>query len=253
MSLATSRGAPGAYHSHRDLLRGERLWAWGYSGVSASSAAGRRTSHSVITLSDIKGGIATVRLLRDLLCDSMLRFIPAPPDVRQRALHDPESVLPHVMAAAELPPLPLTIPVLKFSQSHSSDLIRHADNTLEPILTSPLGLYVSREPDEHHQRCGINEARHRPISNPESKHTRARKIGALTSSFVLDQPARPSLAQCRVLKPPPELRLPVMVSDHLGGYSMPARDGGEADEIESFPDSEGKSEERDWAKQRLCV
>ncbi len=74
-------------------------------------------------LSNIKGGIASLRLLRDLLRDGKLKFIPAPPDIRQRALHDPESVLPHVMSAAKLPPLPLTITTLKFSESHFCDLM----------------------------------------------------------------------------------------------------------------------------------
>ncbi|PIL27901.1 hypothetical protein GSI_10023 [Ganoderma sinense ZZ0214-1] len=157
-----------------------------------------------MNLSDIKGGIAPLRELRDLLHDGTLRFIPAPPDVRERALHDPESVLPHVIAAAKLPPLPLTIPVLKFSlrppNAHIPPALIPAPaeervldpRTLEPVLTAPLGPDSTSQPHERRQRCDVNKARHRPVSNPEGKPMRARKIGALTSSYVLDPPARPS-------------------------------------------------------------
>ncbi|KAM5530351.1 hypothetical protein V8D89_015992 [Ganoderma adspersum] len=233
-----------------------------------------------MNLSDIKGGIAPLRLLRDLLRDGTLKFIPVPPDVRQRALHDPDSVLPHVMATAKLPPLPRTLPVLKVSESRFHDLIaprarisrlalrqsvstcmqipvpslaqEHVldPNTLEPILTAPLGPSSSSQPRERRQRCDINKARHRPISNPEGKPMRARKIGALTSNFVLDRPTRPAPTQGRVLKPLSELRLPVMVDDRLGGYVAPGRDNGDVDEIESFSDSEDESERRNRAKRR---
>ncbi|KAM5530059.1 hypothetical protein V8D89_008790 [Ganoderma adspersum] len=238
-------------------------------------------------LSDIKGGIAPLRLLRDLLRDRTLKFIPAPHDVQQRALHDPDSVLPHVMAAAKLPPLPRTIPILKFSESRFRNLVAsrghvapltrqqpastpahvlvptstaaeqrvlHPD-TLEPILTAPLGPGSSRQTRQRRQRCDVNKARHRPVSNPEGKPIRARKVGALTSNFVLDQPQGPgpSTAPRKVMKPLSEHRLPVMVNDHLGGYVTLGRDDGEVDEIESFSDSEGESERRIRAKRQRCL
>ena len=242
-------------------------------------------------LSDIKGGIAPLRLLRDLLRNGTLKFIPAPPDVRQRALHDPDSVLPHVMSAAKLPPLPLTIPMLKFSESRFHDLIAsrgilalrthrqvvstrahlpssapvlaeervlHPD-TLEPVLTAPILSDSSRQPRARRQRCDVNKARHRPISNPEGKPLRARKVGALTSNFVLDRPTAPSAAstssRSRVLKPLSEHRLPVMVNDHLGGYVTPGRGDGdlEVDEIESFTDSEDEGGRRNRVKRRRCL
>ena len=238
-----------------------------------------------MNLSEIKGGIAPLRLLRDLLREGTLKFVPAPPDVRQRALHDPESVLPHVLAAAKFPPLSRTIPVLKFSESRFRDLTascgrvqpleyRHPvstrahtpvfvpapaeerilhPHTLEPVLTAPLGPSSSSQPCERRQRCDVNRARHRPVSNPEGKPMRARKIGALTSRFVLDTPTRPAAEPRKVLKLLSELRLPVMVDDQLGGCVELARDDGESDEIESFSDSEDESGERgNRAKRRRC-
>ena len=238
-----------------------------------------------MNLSEIKGGVAPLRLLRDLLRDGTLKFILAPPDVRQRALHDPESVLPHVLAAAKFPPLSRTIPVLKFSESQFCDLAssrghvqptgrRHPvsththtpvlapalaeerilhPHTLEPVLTAPLGPSSSSQPRERRQRCDVNKARHRPVSNPEGKPMRARKIGALTSSFVLDRPTRLNHAQGKALKPLSELRLPVMVDDQLGGCVELGRDGEESDEIEPFSDSEDESSGwRNRAKRRRC-
>ena len=82
---------------------------------------------------------------------------------------------------------------------------------------------------------------------------RARKVGVLTSDCVLDRRARPSYAKGRVLKPLSELRLPVMVSDHLGGYDLLGGDEAEADDIESFSDSDGEGERRNRAKRRRCV
>ncbi|KAM5535148.1 hypothetical protein V8D89_011234 [Ganoderma adspersum] len=301
-----SDAVPQTYHSNRDSFRGELRSGLNTMFAVAAGIAGMGLPYSkeryarivvwclgllldgwpahipFMNLSDIKGGIAPLRLLRDLLRDGTLNFIPAPPDVRQRALHDPESVLPHVIAAAKLPPLPLTIPTLKFSESHFRDLtaprgnvphlahrqqvstrtrtrmpvlaeerVLHPD-TLEPVLTAPLGPGSSSHPRERRQRCDINKARHRPVSNPEGKPMRARKIGALTSNFVLDQPTHPSPAQGKVLKPLSELRMPVMVSDDLGGYIALGRDNGEVDEIESFSDSEDESERRKRAKRRRC-
>ncbi len=234
-------------------------------------------------LSDIKGGIASLRLLRDLLRDGTLKFIPAPLDVRQRALHDPESVLPHVMSAAKLPPLPLTTTALKFSESCFRDLmaphgkvsplsrqqpiststrahlpapaeerVLHPD-TLEPVLTTPIGPGSSRQPCERRQRSDVNKARRRPISNPDGKPMRARKVGTLTSNFVLDRPPGPSIASTsggRVMKRLSELRMPVMVNENLGGYVTPGRDDGEVDDIELFTESEDESERRNRAKRQ---
>ncbi|KAM5535090.1 hypothetical protein V8D89_011176 [Ganoderma adspersum] len=241
-----SDAAPQTYHSDRDSFRGELR-----GGLNTRFAA----------------GIAGMGLPY-----SKEKFIPAPPDIRQRALQDPEGVLPHVMAAAKLLPLPLAIPVLKFSQSRFRDLTSsHGSpastrahlpvpdaaeelvldpDSLEPILTAPLSPSSLGQPRERRQRRDVNKARHRPVSNPDGKPMRARKVGALTSNFVLDQPARPTTAAHKVLKPLSELRLPVIVSDRLGGYVAPGRDDGEADEIESFSDSEDESERRNWAKRR---
>ncbi|PIL26722.1 hypothetical protein GSI_11201 [Ganoderma sinense ZZ0214-1] len=189
------------------------------------------------------------------------------------------------MAAAKLPPLPLTIPILKFSESRFHDLIAprgqvalpphrqpvstraclpapiptmaeelvlHPD-TLETVLTVPLGPHSSHGPHERRQRCDVNKARHRPVSNPEGRPMRARKVGTLTSCFVLDRPARVSPGQGKVLKPLSELRLPVMVNDHLGGYTVPGEDDREVDEIESLSDeSVDESERRDRLKRRCC-
>ena len=237
-----------------------------------------------MNLSEIKGGTTPLRLLRDLLRDGTLKFVPAPPEIRQRALHDPESVLPHILAAAKFPPLPHTIPVLKFSESRFRDLtaprgrvqplayrypvstrthtpvlapapaeerVLHP-HTLEPVLTAPLGPSSSSQPRERRQRCDINRARHRPVSNPEGKPMRARKIGPLTSRFVLDTPTRPAAQPRKVLKPLSELRLPVMVDDQLGGCVEMGRDEGESDEIEPFSDSEDESGRWNRVKRRRC-
>ncbi|KAM5545312.1 hypothetical protein V8D89_000925 [Ganoderma adspersum] len=234
-------------------------------------------------LSDIKGGVAPLRLLRDLLRDGTLKFIPAPPDVRRRALHDPESVLPHIIAAAKLPPLPRTIKPLKFSLERFRDLttsrggraqlsrerqpsssaqqrlppapqerVLHPDN-LEPVLTSPIGIGSSPAIHERRQRCDTNKARHRPVSNPEGRPLRARKIGVLTSQFVLDRPAGPEPravppSRGKVLKPLSEHRLPLMVNDDLGRYITQGRDDREVEEIES--DSEDERESGRQAKRR---
>ncbi|KAM5537483.1 hypothetical protein V8D89_008810 [Ganoderma adspersum] len=298
------------YHSDRDLFRGELRGGLNTNFALATGIVGMGLPYSkerygrivvwclgllldgwpahipFTNLSDIKGGIIPLRLLRDLLRDGTLKFIPAPHDARQRALHDPESVLPHVMAAAKLPPLPRTIPILKFSESRFRDLIAprghvapltrqhpastrahvlvptpaaeervlHPD-TLEPVLTTPIGPSSSTRPRERRQRCDINKARHRPVSNPEGKPMRARKVGALTSNFVLDRPqgSGPRTAPRKVMKPLSEHRLPVMVNDHLGGYVTPSGDDGEVDEIESFTDSEDESERRTRAKRQRCL
>ncbi|KAM5543358.1 hypothetical protein V8D89_003232 [Ganoderma adspersum] len=303
-----SNTAPQTYHSDRDSFRGELRGGLNdmlalAAGIAQMGLPYSKEKYARIVvwclrllldgwpahipftnLSDIEGGIASLRLLRDLLRDGTLKFIPAPPDVRQRALHDPESVLPHVMAAAKLPPLPRTIPVLKFSESRFHDLTASRGHvkpllcrnlvstrtrtpvlapvpaeehvlhphTLEPVLTTPLGPSSSRKPHERRQRWDINRARHRPVSNPEGKPMRARKLGALTSSFVLDSPTHPAAAPGKVLRPLSELRLPVMVSDHLSGYVALGGDDGELDEIESFSDSEDEREWRNRAKRQRC-
>lgn len=112
-------------------------------------------------LSNIKGGVRPLRLLKDLWLSGTLRFVRAPPNVRARALHDPESVLPHVIAAAALPPLPLTVrgpkynpenfqhlltssghavrPVPKSAIPTVQELVLHPDN-LKPVLALPVGL-----------------------------------------------------------------------------------------------------------------
>ena len=82
---------------------------------------------------------------------------------------------------------------------------------------------------------------------------RARKIGPLTSRFILDTPTRPATKPRKVLKPLSELRLPVMVDDQLGGCVEMGRDEGESDEIEPFSDLEDESgERRNRVKRRRC-
>ncbi|KAM5536720.1 hypothetical protein V8D89_009650 [Ganoderma adspersum] len=222
-------------------------------------------------LSDIKGGIRTLRILRDLHQAGKLKFIRAPPDVRARALHDPESVLPHVMAAAALPPLPLTLHPLRFdisrfqdllprpqlaapssssSPSHTKptpkreqahprapahELVLHPDN-LEPILAMPLGPDAPRY-HERRQRCDFNKARLRPVSG---RKPYARKVGVLTSSYALDAPGRAGVQSAggKALKPLSELPLPLMVDDHLGGYVAVRGEDSEPEEIESYSDAD---------------
>nr|VWP02034.1 Superoxide dismutase (EC [Ganoderma boninense] len=230
-------------------------------------------------LSDIKGGAAPLRLLVDLLHSGTLRFIPAPEHVWRRALHDPDSVLPHVMAAAKLPPLPRTIQPLQFSLDRFRDLTtarglcapssrnpsprpcasrrrpapapaveRILDpRNLDPLLTAPIGPGSSQTTHERHQRCDTNKARHRPVSNPEGKPMRARKVGVLTSPFVLDGLASPGPStvpapRSRPMKPLSAHRLPLLVNDHLGGYCAPgAVQGGGESEVEGI-DSDAEDE-----------
>ncbi|PIL28046.1 hypothetical protein GSI_09798 [Ganoderma sinense ZZ0214-1] len=239
-------------------------------------------------LSNIKGGAAPLRLLQDLWRNGTLRFIPAPRDVRERALHDPHSVLPHVLAAAKLPALPLTIQGPKWSAARFQDFaaypgsvaaasrprtasthapspavaeerVLHPDD-LEPILTRPLGPDTSPPARERRQRSDVNKARHRPVSNPDGKPSRSqtRMAGALTANFVLDRPGGPTAASTSgntVLKPLSELRIPVLTSDDLGGY-VPAGgsgDGGGEEDIESFSDSEDEADRRRGPKRRRCL
>ncbi|PIL28558.1 hypothetical protein GSI_08599 [Ganoderma sinense ZZ0214-1] len=238
-------------------------------------------------LSDIKGGAATLRLLVDLLRDGTLRFIPAPEDVWKRALHGPDSVLPHVMSAAKLPPLPRTIQPLRFSLDRFSDLttprgyrppvsrdkppplaaprrlpapaeehVLHPDN-LELVLTAPIRQSSSHATGPRPQRCDTNKARHRPVSNPEGKPMRARKIGVLTSSFVLDRSAGPGTSTAlapwtKVMKPLSEHRLPLLINDNLGGYDAPDRDESEVEDIES-DFSEDECEGGHQAKRRRIL
>ncbi|KAM5535317.1 hypothetical protein V8D89_011002 [Ganoderma adspersum] len=239
-------------------------------------------------LSNIKGGAAPLRLLRDLWRNGTLKFIAAPPDVRQRALHDPKSVLPHVLAAAKLPACPLTIGGPTFIPSRFEDLnkrsecqasasrehpavahasrapvaeerVLHPDN-LEPILTLPIASDAPPHARQRRQRSDVNKARHRPVSNPEGRPSRSqtRKVGALTSHFALDQPRGPMAASTpsrnRVLKLLSELRVPVLTNDDVGGYVMVGGDGGEAGEvedIESFSDSGDEADRR--RKRRRCL
>ncbi|KAM5533250.1 hypothetical protein V8D89_013115 [Ganoderma adspersum] len=226
-------------------------------------------------LSDIKGGVRPLRILRDLHRAGTLKFVRAPPDVRQRALHDPDSVLPHVIAAAALPPppRPLTLRPPKFDLSRFQDLlprtqpaapsfsssstsssssthanpvperahprpsahelVLHPDN-LEPVLARPLGPDAPGHHDRR-QRCDFNKARLRPVSG---RKPYAPKVGVLTSSYVLDTPARTSVQSAggKVLKPLSELRLPLMVDDHLGEYFAVRGEAEEAEEIESYSD-----------------
>ncbi|KAM5530006.1 hypothetical protein V8D89_011042 [Ganoderma adspersum] len=239
-------------------------------------------------LSNIKGGAAPLRLLRDLCRNGTIRFVPAPPEVRQRALHDPHSVLPHVLAADKLPPLPLTTQGPRYTPSRFHDLtarpgyhaapvasrsrsvpngapcptiaeerVLHPDD-LELILTLPIGPDAPSHTRERRQRCDVNKARYRPVSNPEGRPSRAdtRKVGALTPNFVLDRPrgaAAASTSANRVLKPLSELRIPVLTNDDLGRYVTARRDsagdGGEED-IESFSDSEDEADRRGGSKRR---
>ncbi|KAM5545420.1 hypothetical protein V8D89_001033 [Ganoderma adspersum] len=203
-------------------------------------------------LSDVKGGARTLRILRDLLRDGTLKFVRAPPDVRARALHDPESVLPHVIAAAALPPppFPLTLQAPKFDiprfqdllprSSHvatssrprqsvsmrappapAEEVVLHPDN-LEPILSTPLGSDAPRTSHERRQRRDINKSR-------GGKKSHSRKVGPLTKPYVLDNVR----AGGKPLKPLSELRVPLMVDDAIGHYSQV-----EVDDIESFSDVE---------------
>ncbi|PIL25557.1 hypothetical protein GSI_11020 [Ganoderma sinense ZZ0214-1] len=216
-------------------------------------------------LSNIKGGVRPLRILWDLWQAGTLRFVRAPPDVRERALHDPESVLPHVMAAAALPPLtrmlsppkftlsrfqdllprsarlaPLPAPRTKSaasaltvrSQAPAQELVLHPDN-LEPILSMPLDPASARPPHERRQRCDINQARHRPTG----KKSHSRKVGPLTSRYVLDTPSAPSTSSTgRAMKPLSEHRLPLMVDEFIGDYAGRRREEAEIEDIESFSD-----------------
>ena len=237
-------------------------------------------------LSDIKGGATPLRLLQDLWRNGTPKFISAPPDVRQRALYDPHSVLPHVLSAAKLPALPLTVKGLKWTPSRFQDLIAptgysaaisrtrpattHASRPsvateelvlhpydLEPILTLPISPGTSPHARERRQRSDVNKARHRPVSNPEGKPSRSHtaKVGALTSQFALDQtrgPTAASTSRARVLKPLSELRVPVLTDDDLGGYVTARRDeeGDEVEDIESCSDSENEGDRRPGAKRQ---
>ncbi|PIL26731.1 hypothetical protein GSI_11145 [Ganoderma sinense ZZ0214-1] len=203
------------------------------------------------------------------------------------------SVLPHVLATAKLPALPLTIKGPKWTASRFEDFTPRstsdtsalvsrtrtrtvsADSTprpatteetvldpdnLEPILSQPIRLDASPQARERRHRSDVNKARHRPVSNPENKPSRAqsRKVGALTSNFVLDRPRGPaatSASGSRVLKPLSELRMPVLTndSDDLGGYGA-AGTGGDGDrgeeDIESFSESEDEADRRRGPKRR---
>ncbi|PIL28493.1 hypothetical protein GSI_08531 [Ganoderma sinense ZZ0214-1] len=292
------------YHSDRDSYRGELRLGLNTNLFQATGVEGIQVPYSkekyarvlvwclgvlldgwpwhipFTNLSDIKGGAAPLRLLTDLLRAGTLRFIPAPQHVRRRALHDPDSVLPHVMAAARLPPLPRTIQPLEFSLERFRDLIAprgppaslsparlpapaeervlHPDN-LEPVLTSSIGPGSPCTAPERRQRCDTNRARHRPVSNPEGKPLRARKIGVLTSQFVLDRPAAgpgPSTAPAsrgRPVKPLSEHRLPLMVNDDLGRYVTPGGDASEVEEIDSESESEDEREGGHQAKRRRVM
>ncbi|PIL26720.1 hypothetical protein GSI_11199 [Ganoderma sinense ZZ0214-1] len=234
-------------------------------------------------LSDIDGGLASLRLLRDLrvYTTASSDSLPAPPtfvsalsmtlrafcrtswpppsSLRCRSLsrssknsesrfHDliaprgQVAPLTHRQPVSTRARLPAPIPTM------AEELVLHLD-TLETVLTVPLGPHSSHGPHERRQRCDVNKARHRPVSNPEGRPMRARKVGALTSCFVLDRPARTSPGQGKVLKPLSELRLPVMVNDHLGGCTALCEDDREVDEIESVDESE----RRDRPKCRRCV
>ncbi|PIL34885.1 hypothetical protein GSI_02672 [Ganoderma sinense ZZ0214-1] len=242
-----------------------------------------------MNLSDIKGGAAPLRLLIDLLRDGMLRFIPAPEHVWKRALHDPDSVLPHVIAAAKLPLLPRTTQLPKFSLDRFSDLttprggrapfsrnqppaaqaasrrlpalaeerVLHPHN-LELVLTAPIGPGSSHTTGPRRQRCNTNKARHRPVSNPEGKPLRARKIGVLTSQFVLDRPSGPGtstvpVSPSKVMKPLSEHRLPLLINDDLGRYVVLGRDESGVEEIDSKSDLEDEREGSQQAKRRRVL
>ncbi len=217
-------------------------------------------------LSNIKGGVRPLRILWDLWQNGTLKFVRAPHDVRERALHDPESVLPHVIATAALPPLARTLSPLKFtlsrfqdllprsarvaprpctkpasvstvrSQPRAEELVLHPDN-LEPILSMPLDPDSARPPHERRQHCDINKARPRP----SGKKSRSRKVGPLTSRYVLDTPSTPSAKSARgkVMKPLSEHRLPLMVDDFIGDYVGARREEAEIEDIESYSDVDG--------------
>lgn len=219
-------------------------------------------------LSNIKGGVRPLRILWELWQDGTLRFVRAPHDVRERALHDPESVLPHVMAAAALPPLPRMLSPPKFTLSRFQDLLPRSarvalpaprtrtmsappvrsqaplvaeelvlhPNNLEPILSMPLGPGSARPPHERRQRCDVNKARHRPTG----KKSHSRKVGPLTSRYVLDIPSAPSTSSKRkAIKPLSEHRLPLMVDESLGDYVGGRCEEAEIEDIESFSDVDG--------------
>ncbi|KAM5536938.1 hypothetical protein V8D89_009395 [Ganoderma adspersum] len=219
-------------------------------------------------LSNIKGGVRPLRILWDLWQNGTLRFVRAPHDVRERALHDPESVLPHVIASAALPPLTRTLSPPKFTLSRFQDLlprsartappaprtnaasappmrsqapltaeevVLHPDN-LEPILSIPLDPGSARPPHQRRQRCDVNKARHRPTG----KKSHSRKVGPLTSRYVLDTPSAPSTSSTRkVMKPLSEHRLPLMVDEFIGDYVGGRREEADIEDIESFSDIDG--------------
>ncbi|KAI1782165.1 hypothetical protein LXA43DRAFT_1149491 [Ganoderma leucocontextum] len=196
-------------------------------------------------LNDIKGGAE----VRDLCRDGMLKFVHTPPDVHQRALHDPESVLPHVMSAAKLHPLPPTIQTLKFSQSRFRDLTAALPHHQAPPRTSPCTGRGARPPSgqprarphftsssrirERCQCCDVNKACNRPISNLEAKPSRSRKVGALTSHFVLD---------ARRPKPRVDIREP----SHEAAVSLSEGEG-------EKKDMEDESDRRHQVKRRRCL
>ncbi|PIL32962.1 hypothetical protein GSI_05080 [Ganoderma sinense ZZ0214-1] len=167
-----------------------------------------------MNLSDIKGDVATLRLLRKFFRNSTLRCISVAPEVHQRTLHDPESILPHVMAAAKLPPLPLTIPVLKLPESRFHDLISppkhsrlsHTNSRSLGTHTHLLGLIPA--PAEEHVFLPATHPRHASAVSAatSTRHAAAHlqprrqahastEIGALTSNFVLDRPTCPNTVQ----------------------------------------------------------
>ncbi|PIL37733.1 hypothetical protein GSI_01427 [Ganoderma sinense ZZ0214-1] len=148
-------------------------------------------------LSDIKGSITPLRLLTDLLHDGMLKLVPAPPDVRRRALHYPESILRS--GASSSPNRAFATSSLHTSTSHlwhtdsGLDLRTHiflppprqrnACSTCTPLSPSSLHPF-DRSPGLNRVPCDC------PVSNPEEKPMLAQKVRALTSNFVLDRPAR---------------------------------------------------------------
>ncbi|KAM5546331.1 hypothetical protein V8D89_000457 [Ganoderma adspersum] len=240
------------YHSDRDSYRGElrerlksmlekytRILVW----CLGMLLDGWPWHIPSTNLSDIKGGVEPLRLLGDLLRDGTLKFIPAPPDVRRHAL-----VLPHVMAAARLPPLPRTIQPLKFSLKRFRDLTTSRSGRAHPSRerqpSSSAHRRLSAPAQEHVLHPDkLEPARHRPVSNPEARPLRARKIGVLTSQFVLDWPASPVPraalpSRSKVMKPLSEHRLPLMVNDDLGHYVPLGGDGGAVEEIESDSEDE---------------
>lgn len=93
------------------------------------------------------------------------------------------------------------------------------------------------QPHQRRQRSDVNKARARPVSNPAGKPSHSRKIGALTSLYVLDQ--GPAAAQsARPMKPLSEHPLPLLTSEHIGNYVEVDGEGAEEEEIESWSDSE---------------